>query len=120
MALCKLVKRNYGGKSPVSIKYQNLYSLKEGVILLCQIILETRRTSHLHGSALFTIPVSIKYQNQHKNIENQQHKNIENSWIIEQNLVAFVLLPIYSDLRFPSPSSAAEFFQFLDTLLHKF
>ena len=57
MALRKLERRNYGGKSPVSIKYQNLHSFKEGVILLCQSILETRRISHLHGSALFTIPL---------------------------------------------------------------
>ena len=57
MALRKLVKRNYGGKSPVSTKYQNLYSFKEGVILLCQSILETRRTTHLRGSALFNIPL---------------------------------------------------------------
>ena len=34
MALRKLVRRNYGGKFLVSIKYQNLYSFKEGVILL--------------------------------------------------------------------------------------
>ena len=55
MALRKLERRNYGGKSPVSIKYQNLHSFKEGLILLCQSILETRRITHLHGSALFTI-----------------------------------------------------------------
>ena len=57
MALRKLERRNYGRKSPVSIKYQNLHSFKEGMILLCQSILETRRISHLHGSALFTIPL---------------------------------------------------------------
>ena len=57
MALRKLVRNSYGGKSPVSIKYENLHSFKEGVILLCQSILETRRISHLHGSALFTIPL---------------------------------------------------------------
>ena len=50
MALCKL-----GGKLPVSIKHENLHSFKEGVTHLCQSILETRRISHLHGSALFTI-----------------------------------------------------------------
>ena len=55
MALRKLVRRNYGGKSPVSIKYENLHSFKKGVILLCQSILETRRILHLHGSALLTI-----------------------------------------------------------------
>ena len=57
MALCKLERRNYGGKWPVSIKYQNLHSFKEGLILLCQSILETRRITHLHGSAHFTIPL---------------------------------------------------------------
>ena len=57
MALRKLVRSNYGGKSPVSIKYENLHSFKEGVILLCQSILETRRILDLHGSALFTIPL---------------------------------------------------------------
>ena len=40
MALCKLVKRNYGGKPPVSIKYQNLHSFKDRVIFLCQSILK--------------------------------------------------------------------------------
>ena len=36
MVLHKLVRRNCDGKLPVSINYQNLYSCKEGVILLCQ------------------------------------------------------------------------------------
>ena len=58
MALRKHVRRNYGGKLPVSIKYQNLDSFKEGVILLRQSILETRIISQLHGSTLFTIPLS--------------------------------------------------------------
>ena len=58
MALRKAERRNYGGKSPVSIKYQNLHSFKEGLILLCQSTLETRRVTHLHGSANFTIPLS--------------------------------------------------------------
>ena len=66
MALRKLERINYGGKWPVSIKYQNLHSFK-GLILLCQSILETRRITHLHGSAHFTIPLNIiklkiKYQ----------------------------------------------------------
>ena len=65
MALRKLVRRNYGGKSPVSIKYENLQSLKEGVILLCQSILETRRILHLHGSALFTIPLKFQLRISH-------------------------------------------------------
>ena len=58
MALRKLVRRNYGGKLLVSIKCQNLHSFKEGGFLLCQSILETRRMSHLHGSALFTISLA--------------------------------------------------------------
>ena len=53
----KLVRSNHGGTSPVSIKYENLHSCKECVILLCQSILETIRISHLHGSALFKIPL---------------------------------------------------------------
>ena len=71
MALRKLVRGNYGGKSPVSIKYKNLHSFKEGVILLCQSTLETRRISHLHDSDLFTIPLKcfphliITYFNHH-------------------------------------------------------
>ena len=55
MALHKLERRNYGRKSPVSIKYQNLHSFKEGLIFLCQSILEARRITHLHGSAHSTI-----------------------------------------------------------------
>ena len=56
MTLRKLKRRNYGGKSRLSIKYQNLHTFKEGLILLCQSILETKRITHLHGSAHFTIP----------------------------------------------------------------
>ena len=59
MALRKLERRNYGGKSPVSIKYQNLHTFKEGLILLSQSILETGRITHLHGSAHFTIPLRL-------------------------------------------------------------
>ena len=61
MALHELLRRNYDGKSPVSIIYQNLHSFKEEMMLLCQSIFETRRISHLHGSALFTIPLSRPY-----------------------------------------------------------
>ena len=57
MALHKLESINYGTKSPVSIKYQNLHSFK-GLILLCQSILETRRITHLHGSAHFTVSLN--------------------------------------------------------------
>ena len=59
MALHKLERGNYGGKLPVSIKYQNLHSFKEGLIHLCQSILKTRRITHLHGSAHFTIPLRV-------------------------------------------------------------
>ena len=50
MVLPRLVRRNYGRKLPVSIKYQNLHSFKEGMIHLHQSILEMRQISHLHGS----------------------------------------------------------------------
>ena len=66
MALRKLERRNYGGKSPVSVKYQNLHFFKEGMILLCQSILETRRISHLHGLALFTILLREKHKQPQK------------------------------------------------------
>ena len=62
MALRKLQRRNYDGKWPMSIKYQNLHSFKEELILLCQSILETRRTTHLHDSAHFTISLSERKQ----------------------------------------------------------
>ena len=58
MALHKLERINYGGKWPVSIIYKNFHSFKEGLILWCQSIFETRRITHLHGSAHFTIPLS--------------------------------------------------------------
>ena len=58
MALRKLEKRNYGGKSSVSIQYQNLHSFKEGLILLCQSILERRKITHLHGINYFKIPLT--------------------------------------------------------------
>ena len=58
MALRKLERRNYGGKLLLSIKYQNLHTFKEGLTLLCQSILETRRITHLHGSAHFAIPLT--------------------------------------------------------------
>ena len=48
MALCKLERRNYGGKSLVSIKYQNPHSFKEGLILLCQSMLEMRIPLTVH------------------------------------------------------------------------
>ena len=56
MALRKLERGNYDGKWPMSIKYQNLHTFKEGLILLCQRIFETRRITHIHVSTHFTIP----------------------------------------------------------------
>ena len=58
MALCKLERINYGKNWPASIKYRNLHSFKEGLILLRQSILEARRITHLHDSAHFTIPLN--------------------------------------------------------------
>ena len=59
MKLCTMVRRNYGGKLPASIKYHNLLSFKGGVILLCQSRLETRQILHLYSSDLFTVPLSV-------------------------------------------------------------
>ena len=42
----------------MSIKYQNLHSFKEGLIVLCQSILEMRRITDLHGSIYSTIPLT--------------------------------------------------------------
>ena len=44
----------------VASEYQNenVHSFKEGVILLCQSVLETRRIPHLPGSARFTVPLT--------------------------------------------------------------
>ena len=64
MVLHKLEKINYGGKSPVSIKHQNLHSFKQGLILLCQSILETRRITHLHDSAQFNKPLGFSVENE--------------------------------------------------------
>ena len=43
----------------MSIKHQNLHTFKEGLILLCQNILEMRKITHLRGSAYFTIPLNM-------------------------------------------------------------
>ena len=42
----------------MTIKCHNLHSFKEGLVCLCQSILETRRISYLHASALFKIPLN--------------------------------------------------------------
>ena len=55
MMLHKLEKENYGGKSLVSIKYQNLHTFKEALILLCQSILETRRITFTWFSSLYNL-----------------------------------------------------------------
>ena len=75
MALRKLERRNYGGKWPMSVKYQNFHSFKEGLILLRQSILETRRITHLHGSAHTTIPL------RHSHFRNTYYLS-ENTYII--------------------------------------
>ena len=89
MVLCKLVRRNYGRKSLVSIKYQNLHSFKERLILLCQSILETRRITHLHGSALFTIPLSHMTNPVKGSIHFLLHKIDKKSYIHEQQRSRF-------------------------------
>ena len=60
MALRIPVRRNCDGKSSVSIKCHNLHSFKEGVILLCQSILDARRISRVHDSARFTIHLILE------------------------------------------------------------
>ena len=81
MALRKLERRNYGGKSPVSIKYQNLHSFKEELILLCQSIFERRRIAHLHSSAQFTISLSL-----YRQIFNKKFKTIVALWWVTGHL----------------------------------
>ena len=60
MTLRTLVRINYGGKLPISIKCHNLHSFKEGVIVLCQSIIGARRISLLYDSLLFTVPLSLE------------------------------------------------------------
>ena len=52
MALRKLVKRNYDGKSPVSIKYQNLHSLKKGRFFYVRVSLK-REEYHIYMAHLY-------------------------------------------------------------------
>ena len=82
MALRKLERRNYGRKLPVSIKYENIHTFKEGLILLCQSILKTRRITHLHGSSHFTItfkhPMSLAESLEASmTLSNGRHQNTE-------------------------------------------
>ena len=72
MVLRKLVRSNYERKLSVSIKHENIHSFKEGVILLCQSILETRRISHFHHSSLFTIPLMLFLSNLSKIVPGQK------------------------------------------------
>ena len=72
MALCKLERRNYGRKWLVSVKYQNLHSFKEGLILLCQSILEKRKITYLHGSAHFTISLRNDAQSMFRERERER------------------------------------------------
>ena len=93
MALHKLVRKNYGGKSPVSIKYQDLHSFKERMILSCQCILETRRISHLHGVALFTIPLKERSYNDFPQINVSfkfyqiNHRPLAVTWMVATSVV---------------------------------
>ena len=92
MALHKLEKRNYGRKWPVSIKYQNLHSFKEQLILLCQRILETRRITHLHGSAHFTIPLKTSFM-----LKFSSQNSLQSFEILY--LIWCERLPIYGNLK---------------------
>ena len=78
MAPGTLVRRN--GMSLVSIKCRNLHFSKEGVILLCQSILEARRISHLHGSPLFTIPLKLLQFVKEKGSKNRSLKYTRNNF----------------------------------------
>ena len=62
--------------------------LKKGVILLCQIILETKRISHLHGSDLFTIPLisSKNCWNLQKSTFVLHFHHFEPNWVWKQGL----------------------------------
>ena len=94
MALHQLVRSNYGWKSPVSIKYENLHSFKEVVIILCQSILEIRRISHLLGSAHLTIPLSwVHFDNESRVQERQQMKDQQFCICIFQLIWQFQVAP---------------------------
>ena len=51
MVLHELARRLYGKKLPVSIKYKNLHSFKEGMILLLRVSLK-RDKYHIYMSQL--------------------------------------------------------------------
>ena len=71
----------------MSIKYKNGHSFKEGVILLCQSILETRRISHLSGSHYLTIPLSRENRPKTKKLEE-----------LPRSLVSRITLTLKSDM----------------------
>ena len=105
MAPRKLERRNYGGRSPVSIRYQNLHTFKEGLILSCQSILETRRIIHLHGSAHFTILLTYYLL-----------KQIHHGHYMHQLKPQKLELHIVSNLPFPSNTILSCFFLFFLTI----
>ena len=59
MALCQLERRTDGGWIPVSVKYVIFGSFKEGMIIVCQIIIETERMAIWYSLDLFTIPLNF-------------------------------------------------------------
>ena len=64
----------------MSIKYLNLHSFKEGLILLFQSILETRRITHLRGSAHFTIPLRNSLVNMSRSRDRSGHTSLLNKF----------------------------------------
>ena len=58
MALRRLVRSSYGGKSPVSIRYENLHSFKEGVSLK-RVSLKQEEYHIYMALALFTIALML-------------------------------------------------------------
>ena len=121
MAQHKPVRRNYGEKFPVSIKYQNLDSFKEGMIHLCQSILETRRISQLIGSALCFGKKAVNYifwkllvkfgVNSFESVFQSLSKfspKIKLLKFTTKNVLLWVFLKIWVFLGKPSPSNIAK------------
>ena len=78
----------------MSIKYENLHSFKEVVIILCQSILETRRISHLLGSTHLTIPLSwLHFDNEPRVQDRQQVKDQQFCISIFQLIRQFQVAP---------------------------
>ena len=59
MALCEFERRTDGGWIPVSVKYIIFGSFKEGMIIVCQIIIETERMAIWYSLDLFRIPLNF-------------------------------------------------------------